>query len=95
VAVCDARSVSQHDLLEADAVFDVPGKPEWSFEGLVLRYSPRHRWSYFSNMTSDEAIVFKTNDSDPAQRHHVPHSARQGAHPAPGTGTVLAASRAA
>lgn len=75
LAVCDARSISQQDLLEADAIFDVPGKPEWSFEGLVLRYSPQHRWIYFSNMSSEEALVFKTNDSDPGQPHHVPHSA--------------------
>jgi hypothetical protein len=75
LAVCDARTVSREDLMEADAVFDVPGKPEWSFEGLVVHYSRRHRWSYFSNMTRDEALVFKTNDSDPSQPHHVPHSA--------------------
>ena len=75
LAMCDARSLSQHDLMEADAVFDVPGKPEWSFEGLVIRHNPQHRWSYFSNMTREEAIVFKTNDSDPSQPHHVPHTA--------------------
>jgi hypothetical protein len=61
--------------MEADAIFDVPGKPEWSFEGLVVRYNPRHRWSYFSNMTREEALVFKTNDSDPGQPHNVPHTA--------------------
>jgi hypothetical protein len=75
LALCDARSVSKEDLLEADAVFDVPGKPEWSFEGLVLRYNPQHRWSYFSDMTRDEVLVFKTNDSDPSHPHHVPHTA--------------------
>ena len=42
---------------------------------LVVRYSPRHRWSYFSNMTREEVLVFKTNDSDPRQPHHVPHTA--------------------
>jgi hypothetical protein len=75
LAVCDARSLSAQDLIEADAIFDVPGKPEWSFEGLVIRHNPRHRWSYFSNMTREEALVFKTNDSDPSQPHHVPHTA--------------------
>ena len=75
LAVCDARSLSQADLMEADAIFDVPGKPEWSFEGLIVRYNPRHRWSYFSNMTREEALVFKTNDSDPSQPHNVPHTA--------------------
>ena len=76
LAVCDARSLAPEDLVEADAVFDAPGgAPEWSFEGLLLRHSPRHRWCYFSNMTRDEALIFKTNDSDPAEPHHIPHSA--------------------
>jgi hypothetical protein len=75
LAVCDARSLSPEDLAEADAVFDAPGAPEWSFEGLLVRYSLRHRWCYFSNMTRDEALIFKTNDSDLAQPHHIAHSA--------------------
>jgi len=75
LAVCDARSVESADLMEADAVFDVAGSPEWSFEGWVVRYNPAHRWRYFSAMSRDEALVFKTNDSDPAEPHCVPHSA--------------------
>jgi hypothetical protein len=75
LAVCDARSLSPSDLVEADAVFDVPGKPEWSFEGLLVRHNPNHRWSYFPNLSRAEVIVFKTNDSDPAHPHHVPHTA--------------------
>ncbi len=75
LAVCDARSFTRRDLVEADAVFDVPGQPEWGFEGYVVRYSDTHRWSYFSNMTRDEVLIFKTNDSDPTEAHNVPHSA--------------------
>jgi hypothetical protein len=75
LAVCDARSVALADLICADAVFDVEDKPEWSFEGWVVRHNSEHRWSYFSGMTRDEAIIFKTNDSDPTQPHCVPHSA--------------------
>jgi hypothetical protein len=75
LTVCDARSVAPADLIYADAIFDEKNKPEWSFEGWVIRHNPRHRWSYFSDMTRDEAIIFKTNDSDPAQPHCVPHSA--------------------
>jgi hypothetical protein len=75
LAVCDARSIQGSDLIEADAVFDIPGSPEWSFEGWVIRYNPAHRWSYFSAMRLDEALVFKTNDSDPDEPHCVPHSA--------------------
>jgi hypothetical protein len=75
LAVCDARSVAPADLICADAVFDVEGKPEWSFEGWVVRHNSAHRWSYFSGMTRDEALIFKTNDSEAAQPHCIPHSA--------------------
>jgi hypothetical protein len=75
LTVCDARSVQLADLMCADAIFDEQGKPEWSFEGWVVRHSAAHRWSYFSGMTRDEALIFKTNDSDPTQPHCVPHSA--------------------
>jgi len=75
LAVCDARSVSAGDLIAADAVFDSPGKPEWSFEGLVLAYAPAHRWYWFSDMQREEAIIFKTHDSDPGRAHCVPHVA--------------------
>lgn len=75
LAICNARSVAQGDLVEADAVFDKPGAPEWSFEGYCVRYNPAHRWHYFRDMTPAEVLVFKTNDSDPARAHSVPHSA--------------------
>jgi hypothetical protein len=75
LALCDARSVALADLVCADAVFDVQGRPEWSFEGWVVRHNREHRWCYFSGMNRDEALIFKTNDSDPAQPHCVPHSA--------------------
>jgi hypothetical protein len=75
LAVCDSRSVSASDLVEADAMMDIPGKPEYSYVGLVIRYNPRHRWSYFSNMNRDEVLVFKTHDSDAGQPNHVPHAA--------------------
>lgn len=75
LALCEAASLDPGDLMEADAVFDEPGKPEWSFTGLVVRANPRHRWRWFPDMQGGEAIVFKTHDSDPGQPHCVPHSA--------------------
>lgn len=75
LTLCDARTVAPDDLILADAVFDAKGAPEWSFEGLVIGANPDHRWLYASNMTRDEVWVFVTNDSDPANPHHVPHSA--------------------
>jgi hypothetical protein len=80
--VCDARTVAPHDLVAADAVFDQRDAPEWSFEALVVRHNAAHRWLYFSNMTRDEAIVFKTHDSDTSQPRQVPHSAFDEACPA-------------
>jgi hypothetical protein len=75
LAVCDARSVSARDLIAADAVFDTPGQPEWSFEGLVLAHDAAHRWHWFPDMSRDEALVFKTHDSDRGRAHCVPHVA--------------------
>jgi hypothetical protein len=75
LAMCDARSVVRQDLIAADAIFDEPGKPEWSFEGWVVAHNPAHRWHWFSNMTRDEALVFKTNDSLAGAAHCVPHVA--------------------
>jgi hypothetical protein len=75
LAVCDARSVSTSDLVDADVITDTPGTPESSIVLVLLRYSPRHRWWYFSNMDRDEVLVFKSYDSDPDQPRHVPHSA--------------------
>jgi hypothetical protein len=75
LALCDSRSVSPSDLVEADAMMDIPGKPESSYVGLVVRYNSRHRWSHFPDMNRDEVLVFKTHDSDPAHPKHVPHVA--------------------
>jgi hypothetical protein len=87
LAVCDARTVTPADLIPADAVFNSPDKPEWSFEGIVVAHHPGHRWHWYSDMTRDEALVFKTNDSDRDRAHCVPHVAfdnpRAGAHAAP------------
>jgi hypothetical protein len=75
LALCDSRSVSRSDLVEADATMDIPGKRESSYTALLVRYNPRHRWCYFPDMSRDEVIIFKTHDSDPSQPSHVPHSA--------------------
>jgi hypothetical protein len=75
LAVCDARSVSPSDVVDADSITDKPGTPESTIVVVLLHHSPRHRWSYFPNMNRDEVLVFKSHDSDPAQPHQVPHSA--------------------
>ena len=75
LAVCDARTVTPADLIFADAVFNSPNRPQWSFEGIVVAHHPGHRWHWYSDMTRDEALVFKTNDSDSKRAHCVPHVA--------------------
>ena len=75
LAVCDARSTAPDDLITADAIFDVRDAPEWSFEGLVVAHNRAHRWHWFPDMTAGEALVFRTNDSDPDAAHCVPHVA--------------------
>jgi hypothetical protein len=75
LAVCDAQSLAPGDLVTGDAVFDAPGQPEWGFEAFLVRHNPAHRWSYFSNMTRDEALVFKAFDTDPSRPVRVPHVA--------------------
>ena len=75
LALCDARSVAPEDLVAADAVFDKPGAPEWSFEGWCVAANPAHRWCYFRDMGVHEVLVFKTNDSEVGRAHCVPHSA--------------------
>jgi hypothetical protein len=75
LAVCDARSVARRDLIEADAVFDKDGAVLFTLQSWLLRYDAAQRWVHFSDMRPDEVLVFKTNDTDPAHAHCVPHGA--------------------
>ena len=76
LALCAYPSVAPEDLLDCDAIFDSPdGSPEWGFANYLLAANPDHRWYYYSDMTPDEAIVFKTSDSDPARAQLMPHGA--------------------
>jgi len=79
LALCESASVEPQDLIRATAYFDAvdkPGAPPlFGFEGFLLRYNPRHRWFYFPDMDQDEALVFKTFDSDYTHPCFVPHTA--------------------
>lgn len=76
LALCAFPSVEQGDLIDCDAIFDPPGgAPEWSFGNYVIAHNPAHRWYYYSDMRPDEAIVFKTSESDPARAQLMPHGA--------------------
>ena len=76
LALCDARTLAGPELIKADAIFDPPGgAPEFSFEGYVVAHDPGHRWLWFSDLTPDEVIVFKTSESDPNRAQCIPHVA--------------------
>jgi len=58
LAVCDARTVSETDLIESEVRY-----ARRTGEIYVATHSPRHRWSYFPEMDRHEALVFKQYDS--------------------------------
>lgn len=64
LALCDATTVVANDLMIADALFDEPDKPDWGFDSYLIAHNPAHRWHWFPDMTRDEAIIFKTSDSE-------------------------------
>jgi hypothetical protein len=85
LAMCDVRSISPADYVLADAVIDTPKAcdtlhqstqaRDTRFESLLLLHNPEHRWHYFSNMTPDEVLIFKSHDSQPSCAQRVPHTA--------------------
>jgi hypothetical protein len=76
LGLCAYPSIAPGDLLDCDAIFDpLDGSPEWGFPNYLLACNPDHRWYYYSDMTPDEAIVFKTSESDPERAQLMPHGA--------------------
>ena len=70
LAVCDARTIAMDDLVATDLRYtDRLG------EIYSLRFSPVHRWFYWSRMRPDEAILLKCYDSDAARARFTAHSA--------------------
>jgi hypothetical protein len=58
LAIADARSIAMDDLIVAERRY-----PHRVGQTYRLKYSPNHRWFYFSEMRRDEALVFKVYDS--------------------------------
>lgn len=76
LGLCAFPSIAPGDLIDCDAIFDpLDGGPEWGFANYLLACNPTHRWYYYSDMRPDEAIVFKTSESDPARAQLMPHGA--------------------
>jgi hypothetical protein len=75
LALCDLRSLSLGDRVYCDCVNDPIDAPERRFELSLYRYNPAQRWSYFSQMTRAEVLVFKGFDSAAEWAGGVPHAA--------------------
>ena len=59
LAMCDASSVAPADLISVERhAKDRIGEIQ------LARYNPAHRWYYFADMKADEALLFKTYDSE-------------------------------
>jgi hypothetical protein len=84
LALCDYTSVEPSEGLDNRLYFvdkipadlyaemspDAPGA-----SGFEFHHNPGHQWWYFPDMTRDEILFFKLNDSDQSRAWRVPHSA--------------------
>ena len=58
LALCDAQTFTDEDLIASDLVYrHVRG------ETSSVEYKPGHRWYYFSDMQPDEALLIRVHDS--------------------------------
>jgi hypothetical protein len=58
LALCDARSIHERDLVPSDLVYRDKVGETYSF-----RHSPAHRWYYFPELAPDEVVLLKIYDS--------------------------------
>jgi hypothetical protein len=73
LGLCDARTVAPVDK-QACSITLHTSTGEWqSWDNLAYRYSAAHRWWWCSDMTREEAFVFRAYDSEGGEQ--VPHSA--------------------
>jgi hypothetical protein len=79
LALCDARTFTDDDLIASDLVY-----PHLRGETYAVEYKPDHRWYYFSRMQPDEALLIRVHDS--ANDGAPPWSARCREDPRDGAG---------
>jgi hypothetical protein len=75
LAICDGRSVPASDAVVFHAVVGPKGVPGSEFDARMCKYRPDHGWYYFSNMSSDEVLVFKGYDSEDPHAMNAMHTA--------------------
>jgi hypothetical protein len=84
LALCDYTSIGAGegldnrlyfvDKIPADLYAEMPRDAPGT-SGFEFHHNPAHRWWYFPDMTRDEVLFFKFNDSDHERAWRVPHSA--------------------
>jgi hypothetical protein len=84
LAICDYTSVGPGegldnrlyfvDKIPADLYAEMPEDAPGT-SGFEFHHNPAHQWWYFPDMTRDEILFFKLNDSDHSRAWRVPHSA--------------------
>jgi hypothetical protein len=58
LALCDARTFTDADLIASDLVY-----PHVRGETSSVEFKPEHRWYYFSEMQPDEVLLIRVHDS--------------------------------
>lgn len=70
LVLCDAQKIKENDLVAMERRAE-----ERTGELQVALYSPEQRWYYYPAMTRDEALLFKTYDSElDGRTRFTPHS---------------------
>jgi hypothetical protein len=81
LAICDQRTIAAEDLIAGTTV--TVGGSEAGTPYLTSMPTTNQRWYYYSDLASDEAIIFKGIDLDEAAPLGCMHSAFDHPHPVP------------
>jgi hypothetical protein len=80
LAVCDAGSIAEKDLVPTDLIY-----PDRVGEVHSLAFNPNHRWFYFPRMQTDEVLLLKCYDSaDDGRARFTAHGAFEDPNTPPG-----------
>jgi hypothetical protein len=75
LAICDATSVDQADLVAADIIY-----PNYHAENRMVHFNENQKWYWLPDQAANEVLTFKAIDSDNPSSSPCPH----GAFPLPG-----------
>lgn len=86
LAVCDGRTVRDEETASntlfvvdefptGDALIAPVEGEDQMIAATIFRHRERHRWWYFSNMQTDDVLLFKFQDSDHSVTWRCPHTA--------------------